>query len=224
MPENLPRNPTDALDWIGAHTQRWIDHAEAIGLGEELAEEIRDLVLESRQMRLEADRAASRAKAATRAWRMSIRRTMDRARAAIAAIKTHAAVTEDEGVYALAGLSPRDRPGDAGPPERPSNAGFVVRQGGLVEVSWQGGGPQGTFYIVKRLLPGEGDYTILGTTTSKRFTDETLEVGVGEVQYAIDAQHGRHLVRGDVLLVQLGSVRTATTQGRSAGTSGQDAA
>ncbi|MEQ8843715.1 MAG: hypothetical protein RIB58_02585 [Phycisphaerales bacterium] len=216
MPENLPRNPTDALTWIAAHTQRWIDHAEAIGLSDELAEEIRDLADQSRQMRREADRAASRARAATLAWRISIRHAMRRTRAAIAAIKTHAAVTEDPKVYALAGLSPRDKPGDAGPPESPSNPRFLVRPGGAVEISWAGGGPQGTFYIVKRALPGEADYTIMGTTTSRRFADETLQVGVGEVRYAIDAQHGRHLVRGAVLPVRLGSKAAAGSDQRAA--------
>lgn len=88
----------------------------------------------------------------------------------------------------------------------------------------EGGGPQGTFYIVKRLLPGERDYTIMGTTTSKRFTDETLRVGVGEAWYAIDAQHGKHLVRGDILIVQLGSVREALGAGAAAKTSGKAAA
>ncbi|MEQ8315877.1 MAG: hypothetical protein RIE77_08370 [Phycisphaerales bacterium] len=224
MPENLPRNPTDALDWIRARAQRWIDHAGEIGLSEAFAQEIRDLAEESRIKRREADEAASRAKAATLAWRISIRHAMDRTRAAIGAIKTHAAVTQDPGVYALAGLSPRDKPGDAGPPEAPSSPRFVVRPGGAVEISWDGGGPQGTFYVVKRALPGEQQYTIMGTTTSRRFTDETLHVGVGRVHYAIDAQHGRHLVRGDVLPVQLGSKGGSTQEGGGVGASGRDAA
>lgn len=216
MPENMPRNPTDALDWIEAHTQQWIDHAGAIGLSEALAQEVGDLAEESRVKRLEADSAANRARSATLAWRISIRHTMKRTRAAISAMKTHAAVTDDESVYVLAGLSPRAKPSDAGPPDTPNSPRFVVRQGGSVELSWDGGGPQGTFYIVKRSLPGENDYTILGTTTSKRFSDETLHVGVGEAWYAIDAQHGKHLVRGAILIVQLGSVREAKRQGKAA--------
>lgn len=224
MPENLPRNPTDALDWIEAHTQKWIDHAGAIGLSEAFAQEISDLAEQSRDKRLEADTAANRAKCATLAWRISIRHTMKRTRAAISAMKTHAAVTDDTGVYVLAGLSPRDKPSDAGPPKSPRSPRFVVRQGGAVVISWDGGGPQGTFYIVKRMLPGETDYTIMGTTTSKTFTDETLRVGVGEAWYAIDAQHGKHLVRGDILIVQLGSVREAKGAGAAAKTSGKAAA
>ena len=216
MPENLPRNPTDALDWIRAHTQKWIDNAAAIGLSDAFAQEIRDLAEESRVKRVEAGAAAVRAKSATLAWRISIRHTMKRTRAAISAMKTHAAVTDDKGVYVLAGLSPRAKAGDAGPPKSPSSPRFVVRQGGTVEISWDGGGPQGTFYIVKRLLPGERGYTIMGTTTSKRFTDETLRVGVGEVFYAIDAQHGRHQVPGDILVVRLGAREAAKKAGKDA--------
>jgi hypothetical protein len=220
----MPKNPTDALAWIQARAPKWVQSAGQIGLSEELAQEIADLAEEAKLRRLEADRAAASARSATRAWRASIRRAMDRTRAAVGAIKTHAAVTQDRGVYVLAMLSARDKPGEAGPPNAPKNPRFLVRQGGAVVISWDGGGPQGTFYIVKRSLPGETGYTIMGTTTSKTFTDETLRVGVGEVKYAIDAQHGSHLVRGDILIVQLGSVREAKKQGADAGKSAKDAA
>jgi hypothetical protein len=212
----MPKNPTDALRWIETHAPRWVREAGAIGLSEQLAQEVADLAAEARARRLAADRAASAARSATLAWKLSVRRAMDRTRAAIAAIKAHAAGAGGPGVYPLAGLPRPQKPGTAGPPASPSSPRFTVRTDGAVELAWTGGGPQGTFYVVKRLLPGEAGWTVVGTTTSKRFTDETLEEGAREVRYAFDAQHGAHRVAGDILVVRLGSRGRRVKRGKDA--------
>lgn len=208
MAENLPQNPTDALEWIEARAPQWIARAGQIGLSEQLAQEVSDLADLARAKRLAADEAAARAKSATLDWKNTIRSTKARARAAIAAIKAHAAATGDPRVYALAQLNQRDKPGEAPPPNRPTNLCFVVRPRGDVEVSWQGGGsggPQGTYYIVQRRIDPAGPWVVLGTTTSKRFVDGDLPIGLAEVRYAVVARHNEHEVWGQPLVVRLGT-------------------
>ncbi|NRA57835.1 MAG: hypothetical protein HRU13_06925, partial [Phycisphaerales bacterium] len=129
---------------------------------------------------------------------------VDRARAAIAAIKAHAAVTDDPGVYALALLSERSAPGEAPPPDTPRDLAWAVRTDGAIELSWDGGGPQGTYYVLTRALPGARGFAVLGTTTSKRFTDETLPAGASGTRYAVTARHGDASAPGPVAEVRLG--------------------
>lgn len=208
MPENLPQNPTDALEWIEARAPQWIARAGQIGLSEAFAQEVADLADEARARRLAADEAAARAKSATQSWRHGIGQAKARTRAAIATIKAHAAATDDPGVYALAGLSPRDKPGEAPPPSMPRNLAFTVRPRGAVELSWEGGGrggPQGAYYVVQRSFDGGRTWSVLGTTTSKRFVDEDLPVGQAETFYAVIARHGEHAVWGSPLFVRLGT-------------------
>lgn len=214
MPENMPQNPTDALEWIEARAPGWVARAEQIGLSDELAQEVRDLASAARARRLAADEAAARAKSATQAWRHGIRAARSRARAAIATIKAHAATTGDPGVYALAGLSSRSKPGEAQPPEVPTDLAFDVRPAGAVELSWRGGGPQGTYYVVQRSIDGGGSWSVLGTTTSKRFVDEDLPIGLPETRYAVVARHGEHAVWGSVLFVRLGTRAAARDAAR----------
>lgn len=209
MPDNLPRNPGTALDWIEARSDRWVEHAGAIGLPEGLAQD-------ARAARLAADEAAAQARAATLAWRHAVGRAMDRTRAAIGAIKTHAAVTDDPGVYALALLSERSRPGEAPPPQTPSNLAWTVRTDGAVELRWDGGGPQGTYYVLRRALPGERDFAVLGTTTSRAFTDETLPAGAAGTRYAVTARHGDASAPGPVAQVRLGREPQTSSAERAA--------
>lgn len=208
MPENMPQNPTDALEWIEARADAWIEHAGAIGLDEAFAQDVRLLADLARARRLAADEAAARAKSATLAWRNGIADAKARARAAIATIKAHAAATGDPEVYTLAGLSKRAGPGEAPPPSAPKNLAFDVRPRGEVELRWEGGGgggPQGTYYVVQRSLDGGRSWSVLGTTTSKRFVDGDLPIGAPEIRYAVIARHGEHAVWGGPLLVRLGT-------------------
>ena len=205
MPENMPQNPTDALEWIEQRAQRWIDNASALGLSGALAQEVLDLAEIARARRRAAHEAAANARSATRAWRSGIRDAKRRTRAAIAAIKARAAATGDPGVYTLALLSARAGPGQAPPPQTPRNLAFAVRPRGEVELSWQGGGPQGTFYIVQRSFDGGRTWGVLGTTTSKRFVDDDLPTGLEEISYAAIARHGEHAVWGVPLPVRLGT-------------------
>jgi hypothetical protein len=46
---------------------------------------------------------------------------------------------------------------------------------------------------------------VLGTTTSKRFVDGDLPIGLAEARYAVIARHGEHAVWGLVLPVRLGT-------------------
>lgn len=208
MAENMPQNPTDALEWIEIRAERWVQHADAIGLGEAFAQDVLLLAEQARARRLAADEAAARAKSATQFWRLGIGDAKKRARAAIATIKAHAAATGDPEVYALAGLSKRAGPGEAPPPKMPRNLKFTVRPRGDVELSWKGGGgggPQGTYYVVQRSLGLPWNWSVLGTTTSKRFVDGGLPIGAHDTYYAVIARHGKHEVWGNPLLVRLGT-------------------
>lgn len=205
MAENMPQNPTDALEWIEIRAERWVQHADAIGLGEAFAQDVLLLAEQARARRLAANEAAARAKSATQSWRLGIGDAKKRARAAIATIKAHAAATGDPEVYTLARLSKRASPGEAPPPKMPQNLAFDVRPRGEVELSWDGGGPQGTYYVVQRSFGVRRNWSVLGTTTSKRFVDGDLPIGATETLYAVIARHGKHEVWGNPLPVRLGT-------------------
>ena len=52
MPDNLPRNPTTALEWIESRTDAWVERSGAIGLPEGLAQEVADLAADARAARV----------------------------------------------------------------------------------------------------------------------------------------------------------------------------
>ncbi|HYE62470.1 MAG TPA: fibronectin type III domain-containing protein [Phycisphaerales bacterium] len=113
------------------------------------------------------------------------------------------------------GQSPQPcKPQPASAPAQPKElAARLISGDGALEISWKARNPrgtQGTTYIVRRRLAGEREFSFLGVTGAKRFTDNTVPAGVTGVEYTVQGQ--RADVSGPwspILSVALGSARAA---------------
>lgn len=205
MGTNMPSYRGPAIDWITQRLAAWNDNAAAIGVDPLAVTALTSLTSTATTARNAAGTARDQAKAKTLDWHNAADVAMDAARDLILQIKAHAASTDDPQVYVLAQMSPKDPPGETPAPEVPSDITAQLLDQGHVRLSWKGKGPRGTFYIVKRRLNNDSDYTVVATVTDKTFTDEAIPFGTDRVTYAIDAQQTDKRVFGPVKIVQIGA-------------------
>ncbi len=204
MGTNMPAKRGPAIDWINQRLDMWTANAAAIGLDPTDVATLTALTGTAKTARTHAQTLRNNAKSGTVAWYAAADEAMDKARDLILEIKSFAASSDDPQVYVLADVSPRSAQGETPAPDVPSVIRAELLDQGRVRLTWKGKGPRGTFYIVKRRLPGESTFTVIATVTDKVFTDESLPYGVDKVVYAIDAQQTDKLVYGPEKNVQLG--------------------
>jgi|GEM_PF-2745679 len=85
-------------------------------------------------------------------------------------------------------------------------------------------GTAGTSYLVRRRLPGERAFTLLGVTGQKRFVDETIPAGMRQVEYTVQGQRGKRTgALSQIFFVSIGQGDAAgeKVEGASANTNGQ---
>lgn len=204
MGRNLPSERGPALDWITDRLATWTDNAAAIGVDPAAVAALASATSQATNARSAAGAARANSKSKTLDYYDKALVAMDGARDLILEIKAFAASTDDPQVYVLADLSPKDDPGETPAPEAPSDVGFVLRPGGSLELRWKGKGPQGTFYIITRQLPGESSFSTIATVTDKVFTDSTVPFGTDQVLYQIKAQQTSKVSEGPIVTVRLG--------------------
>lgn len=216
MGRNMPYNRTDALEWTLSHIGRWEAVAGEIGLDEARVQSMRQAAQAAYDAMIEAEAARAKAKALTETWHRLADSMKADVSAAIATIKATAAAEgrtpggggqpAEKAVYAKALLSFGDKPGPAPAPREPSLPTTNLDNTGAVVLSWRGKGRAGTRYAVRRTLPGEATWTVVGDTHEKTFTDRTVPMGTPEIVYQIVARYGPHAVSGPATVMRIGSI------------------
>lgn len=83
-------------------------------------------------------------------------------------------------------------PSPAPSPAQPTD--LIVTFGasdGALTLRWKAANPtgtSGTSYIIRRKLPGESEFSFIGVSGKKEFTDDTLIAGPESVQYTVQGQ------------------------------------
>jgi hypothetical protein len=190
----IPYSPRPALyAWAQAHIQPWTDHAEEIGLTDQLATEYAGLVLAYQAAAADAEAARQAAEVATRdatAAFIAMRRSVT---ANVATIRTFAQrQAKPDTVYSLAEITPRQDPSALPPPGQPTNLSVsLVSATGALQLTWKCVNPlgaAGTSYIIRRKLPTETTFSFIGVTGERRYVDNTFIAGPDSVQYNVQAQ------------------------------------
>ena len=220
MGRNLPSERGPALDWTTERLAKWTANAAAIGVDPATVTAAASATAAATNARTAAGTARAASKSATKHYYDLADEALDLVRDIILEVKAHAASTDDPQVYVLADLSPKDPPGETPAPEAPSDVTASLLPDGALELRWKGKGPQGTFYIVKRRLLGQGAFGIIATTTDKSFTDNNIPQGTDEVRYQILAQQTDKVVQGQIKVVQLGSGNGQQATGQAGGATG----
>lgn len=201
----VPTSRYDAIDWLGAHLAIWGADPTAIGLTPEILANLTALHSDAQAAELEAIEANNTKLAASASFRTKADTMRDATVAAVQTVKAFAQTSNDPTVYQLAQIPEPVGPSPADPPEVPSQLAARFINGGRLDLSWKGKGPQGTFYNVLRRLSDADPYVSIGTTTGKSFLDETLPGGTSRVEYQVVAQQTTNKVYGPEYIVRLGS-------------------
>lgn len=118
------------------------------------------------------------------------------------------AATAGPGVYNLAALPAPATPSTLGPPGTPTNVKATLNPDGSVSLAFDCANPagsQGTIYHVYRQLEATGDFTFVGGSGSRKFTDTTIPSGLTQVVYRIQGVRSSAIGLAGEFIVKFGA-------------------
>jgi len=192
----VPETRIGKIQFYEVHVPRWAEDPASVGVTPEAVATLADLVAEAREAYNAHYQAQQAARAATATFHQKVRRmhsSLGGGANLLQLIKTFAATTGDQGVYARAWISAPSspgRPGSAPAPGTPFGFDVQLHQYGGLKLTWKCDNPDGTagtIYQVRRQLNGEGNFTFIATVGAKSFLDETLPAGTRTCTYEVTA-------------------------------------
>ena len=189
---SFPSSPrSDFLVWCQAHAPIWAGASATIGLSAGAATAITNAVgtCESQMIAQETAKQAYRTQTTKTSGSFAELRTL-----VGEAVRTIRAFSENSSnplvVYEAADLPPPAAPAPAPPPAQPTDLAVDLNPTtGELTLRWKASNPAaGTAYVVKRKVAGETEFSYLGVTGEKKFTDTTLFAGPDSVQYTVQGQ------------------------------------
>lgn len=192
----VPSRDLEALQFFENHYPTWLTNATAIGLTAAAVNSFKSNVIATRTKYVTAQTKRQEAKTATQAYQGSLGDIRDQGAALIQLIRGFAEQTNNPGVWDLADL-PRPAARERGPaPGKPKNIVATVEPTGALTLRWTCDNTEGdrratgVFYMVMRRFQGEANFTPLGGTGTRSYTDETLPFGTDSVTYLIQGVRG----------------------------------
>jgi hypothetical protein len=126
--------------------------------------------------------------------------------------------TAGPGVYNLAEIPAPATPTTIGPPGTPTKLQATLNPDGSVALGWTCANPagsQGTIYHVYRQLEATGEFTFVGGTGTRKFTDTTIPSGLTQVVYQIQAVRSSAIGIAAEFIVKFGTGAGAGTTAMS---------
>ena len=203
----VPPKALDRVQWYENHTPTFAANAVAIGTTTTATTDLATKTAAARDAYNEAQTAADTARLKTQAWHQAAVAMSTAGSAIIDQIRGKAKISGD-GIWTLAGLPVPATPAPIPPPGTPNTPKIELKSNGSLLLKWKCANPpgsQGTFYYVWRKVGDAGEYTFLGASGGREFTDATVPSGVPSVTYQIQAT--RTTAAGDAayFLVQFGT-------------------
>jgi len=185
----VPRTKSARVGFYASHVEQWAQHASAIGVTEELCEDLKERIALAQDALLAQQEAAAQAEAATLRADLAIESLHTLGASMIMAMKGRAKVTGSDQPYILGLLPIPQKPSDTPPLDKPDNFTFSLRRDGALIVAWECAQPRGvagTSYEVKRSLGGP--FVHVATVGSeKQFIDTTIPAGTTQATYYVTA-------------------------------------
>ncbi|HYE62620.1 MAG TPA: hypothetical protein VD997_11550 [Phycisphaerales bacterium] len=191
---NMPQSKRDLLPWALAHADQWVLNAAQIGVPPATALAFKTLAGTFSSTSGAADAARQASKDATLADDNSYTTVRAMGGQLVNMIKAYAEANNDPNVYVLSGLKPNSGPGVVPSPVAPDKMTMTVNGDGSVTLKWkvtQPAGCTGVQYRVLRRLGGEDNFSLIGTSGSKKsFQDKTIPFGTDSVAYQVQPWRG----------------------------------
>ncbi len=183
----------DFLQWCQSHAPVFTAGAAAIGLTPAQATEFQTLTADAAAALLAQEEAKQAAKVATQVAQNAFSALMTNAGLTVKTIRAFAEQSATPAtVYAAAQIPAPASPSPAPPPAQPTGLTVTLRpQTGALELRWKASNPagtSGTSYLIRRRLPGETGWTVIGVSGKKFFVDDTLVAGADWVHYIVQGQ------------------------------------
>ncbi|HLP85594.1 MAG TPA: hypothetical protein VK157_14690 [Phycisphaerales bacterium] len=190
----LPRERGELLSWLLAHVPVWQARAGVLGLSALQIEQVSAEVEQLHQAIVAQEEARAAAEAATQTVERRDREVRLLAANLMRVIRAKASTENNPEVLQAAqipAIAPR-RPVAA--PGTPTTLDFALGSAGTLTLTWTAKHPRGSdrvVYLVKRQLPGEAGFTLLGATGERAFDDTTLPAGIADASYTVQAMRGK---------------------------------
>jgi hypothetical protein len=187
----VPTKVQDLLAFTEAHAALWRDRASSLGLSGAQAEAFSQASSNAKTRVDEATLAENARKAATVMSNDAVRELRRSAGETLAIIKAFADNSANPAaVYALAEIPEPATPAPLPPPGVPTDFTVQLTQSGVIELKWKCANPAGstgTIYEVRRRTGSAGEFTFVGVSGTRAFTDDSLPAGSTGVTYQITA-------------------------------------
>jgi hypothetical protein len=188
----VPDTLAEKISFFENHLTVWASNAAAIGIDAAQATQIAGLTVQARNLYNAAQTARDAARAATQAQNDAVAAMASYGGDLIKTIRAFAETNEDPGVYATAQIpAPKPRT-PLGPAPTPENLAATLTNAGTISLSWQTETAGRMGFVVERRTgaPGQafGGWSLIGTSSTKNFIDETLPTGLESAQYRVFAE------------------------------------
>lgn len=207
----VPPAKSDFLTFCETRVPVWQAAATSIGLTSAQVGGMDAATKDLREKQLAAEAARNASKAATLTYGDADGTLREMVSVLVRTIKLHADNSANPGaVYAAAQISPPAAPTAMPPPGQPTNFTFELEAGGLLTMRWKStnsAASTGGSFRVARRFGGEvgGLFNVIGATSSKVFTDDSIPLGVGSVSYILTPmRNGIAGTASDIVTVQFG--------------------
>ncbi|MEO1583585.1 MAG: hypothetical protein AAFR96_03305 [Planctomycetota bacterium] len=188
----IPSGKTDKISFFENHLAVWGTNAADIGLTSAQVTQIAALTNAARDAYNAAQAARNAALAATAAQDEAIDAMADYGSDLVKTIRAFAETESNPAVFATAQIpAPRPRT-PLGPAPLPENLAAALTNAGEISLSWETTTRGRMAFVIERRTaePGAafGGWTLIGTSTTKNFLDETLPTGLESAQYRVYAE------------------------------------
>jgi hypothetical protein len=221
----VPPSKVGLIEFCEAHAPVWTAVPLVLGLtpGQCTALTTATSLARSRFNAAEAARNAS--KAATLALDDACESLRDNVSLLVKTIKLFAENQPNpETVYVAAQIPAPAEPTTNPPPGKPDGFTFQIEPGGALTLRWKStnsSSSTGANFTIARRFGSTGAFSVIGGTSSKVFTDDTIPVGSSVVAYIVTPRRNGQIGQpGDIQTVQFGVGGATLTVSSSANTLG----
>jgi len=207
----IPRSPrSEVLKFGNSHKTIFVANAVAVGILPADATRFADAVDDAQTASDEQETIKNAYRTATSNTNAAFSNLLTVQGDVIRKIRAFAESSADpQAIYTLAQIPPIATPSVMAPPGKPSNMKVTLDTAtGWINLAWKCTNPEGssgTSYIVKRRLPGGGEFSFIGVSGTKKFVDKTFFAGPDFVEYTVQGQRaGSSGPVSDVFLVNFG--------------------
>ncbi|MCL4222695.1 MAG: hypothetical protein KJZ65_15155 [Phycisphaerales bacterium] len=212
----VPKTFLGRLEFFERRLPAWSADPAAIGLTAGEVAQLAARVSTARQRYVELEAIRSAAEAATLAHKLANDAMYEFGSDLVQTIRAFADRSDNMGVYAAALIPPPKDPSPSGPPPQPTDVRFELLPSGGLRLRWKGSVARRAYFCIYRRIPGQRDFTLLDSITSKNYVDTTIPPGTTELTYSIQARRDQHSVGTPPMIVTFGRGGTTAAARRAA--------